>query len=334
MLSPYLKAFLAILALLASSLNAEVLRVGFFPNLTHSPAIAARQLEREGSSWRDPHLDPVNVEWRGFNAGPSAIEALLNGSVDVVYVGASPLLNGYVRTRGKSLRLLAPVATGGNALVARKGLDVSGPGDFRDRRVATPQLGNSQDVSARAWLRSAGLKITLSGGDAQVIPAANPELMMLFARGQVDAAWTVEPWVSRLISDFGGVVVTEDAASVVTVLACSTAALDRRGEDVRAFVRSHFHLRDRLIADSRLHRRLLSAGLAAETRSKPMPDALLDSALRRFRLDGAEPASARLARLEASLGKSMADAVSAGLLRESIPLGPLLEGLQRETLAR
>lgn len=304
--------------------------MGFFPNLTHSPAIAARQLEREGVAWHAARAVPVQVEWRAFNAGPSAVEGLLTGAVHVVYVGASPLINGHVRTRGKSLRLLAPVASGGNALVVRRGLELVNPQDFRGRRLATPQLGNTQDVSARAWLRAGGLKVTLAGGDAQVIPAANPELMMLFSRGQVDAAWTVEPWVSRLTSEFGGVVVAEDTSAVVTVLACSAIALEERGDDIRAFVRSHWELRDRLIADPALHRRLISQGLAAETRSKPLSEALLDVALRRLRLDGHERPAERRARLESSLGKSMEDAVSAGLLRASHPLDSLLGGLQEE----
>ena len=259
---------------------------------------------------------------------------MLTGTVHVVYVGASPLINGHVRTRGKTLRLLAPVASGGNALVVRPGLELRSPQDFRGHRLATPQLGNTQDVSARAWLKSGGLKVTLAGGDAQVIPAANPELMMLFSRGQVDAAWTVEPWVSRLTSEFGGVVVAEDASSVVTVLACSAAALEERGEDVRAFVRSHWELRDRLIADPALHRRLISRGLAAETRSKPLPESLVDVALLRLRLDGHELPAERRARLESSLGKSMEDAVSAGLLRASHPLDSLLGGLQEEAPTR
>lgn len=319
---------------IGTSLRAEALRVGFFPNLTHSPALAARQLEREGAPWHASRSIPVPVEWQAFNAGPSAVEALLTGTVHVVYVGASPLINGHVRTRGKTLRLLAPVASGGNALVVRPGLGLRFPQDFRGRRLATPQLGNTQDVSARAWLKSGGLKVTLAGGDAQVIPAANPELVMLFGRGQVDAAWTVEPWVSRLTSEFGGVVVAEDASAVVTVLACSAAALEDRGDDVRAFVRSHWELRDRLIADPALHRRLISQGLAAETRSKPMAEALLDSALRRLRLDGHEAAADRHARLAASLGKSMDDAVSAGLLREAHPLDSLLSELQEERPTR
>ena len=164
--------FLALLA--ASALVAAeppiVLRVGFFPNLTHAPALAARQLEREGKDFHQANL-PVGVklEWRSFNAGPSAMEALVAGAIDLTYVGASPVINAHVRTKGRSIRVLSPVASGGNALVVRQGSALRAPEDFRGRRVATPQLGNTQDVDARVWLRSGGLNITIAGGDAQVL---------------------------------------------------------------------------------------------------------------------------------------------------------------------
>jgi NitT/TauT family transport system substrate-binding protein len=314
--------------------QAETLRVGFFPNLTHSPAIAARQLEREGVKWHAQGSVVPEIEWRSFNAGPSAVEALLTGSVDIVYVGASPLINGHVRTRGRSLRILAPVASGANALVVRPDLSLGKPDDFRGRRIATPQLGNTQDVSARAWLRQGGLKVTLSGGDAQVIPVANPDMTMLFRRGQIDAAWTVEPWTSRLVSEFGGRIVAEDSEAVVTVLACTDRLIESRREDVRAFLLSHWALRDRLTADAALHRRLVSAGLAAETRSAPLADDLLTQALARLRLDRPEEPAARRLRLEQALGRSMQDAVASGLLRESLPLSSLLSRLQEEPQTR
>ena len=99
-----------------------VLRVGFFPNLTHAPALAARQLEREGKDFHQANLPTgVKLEWRSFNAGPSAMEALVAGAIDITYVGASPVINAHVRTKGRSIRVLAPVASGGNALVVRKG---------------------------------------------------------------------------------------------------------------------------------------------------------------------------------------------------------------------
>ncbi len=322
-----------ILALLAvSSLVAAeqpvVLRVGFFPNLTHAPALAARQLEREGKDFHQANL-PVGVklEWRSFNAGPSAMEALLAGAIDLTYVGASPVINAHVRTKGRSIRVLAPVASGGNALVVHKGSPLRSPADFRGHRIATPQLGNTQDVDARVWLRSGGLNITIAGGDAQVIPAQNSELTLLFKRGVVDAAWTVEPWVTRLVDDFGGEVLVENRDSIITVLASSQKALDAKGEAVQAFVRSHYLLRDRLAADPVLLERLSREALGAESRSAAPQAELIAPALRRIRWDQPEDSALRLRRLTDSFAKAQSESRACGLLAGEAPVAPLLQSL-------
>lgn len=321
--------------LLAAAVGASepvTLRVGFFPNLTHAPAIAARQLEREGQSWYASRLPAgVQIEWRAYNAGPSAVEALFAGSIDATFIGPSPLLTGYVRTRGEGLRLLAPIAQGGNALVIRKGLGLKGPADFRGRRLATPQLGNTQDIDARVWLKSGGLVVkTGPGGDASVLPMANPELVMLFAKGEVDAAWTVEPWVTRLTTEFGGEILVERPNSLVTVFAASSKSLAQssRRDAIIAFTRATLALRDRLVAEPELQLRLVRAGLAAETKSAPSDEALIRSALGRIRLVApAADAAGRRQRLAAALEQSLRDSVDVGILPRTIPVDPLLEDL-------
>ena len=302
--------------------------MGFFPNLTHAPALAARQLEREGKDFHQANL-PVGVklEWRSFNAGPSAMEALLAGAIDLTYVGASPVINAHVRTKGRSIRVLAPVASGGNALVVHKGSPLRSPADFRGHRIATPQLGNTQDVDARVWLRSGGLNITIAGGDAQVIPAQNSELTLLFKRGVVDAAWTVEPWVTRLVDDFGGEVLVENRDSIITVLASSQKALDAKGEAVQAFVRSHYLLRDRLAADPVLLERLSREALGAESRSAAPQAELIAPALRRIRWDQPEDSALRLRRLTDSFAKAQSESRACGLLAGEAPVAPLLQSL-------
>lgn len=323
---------LVLALLLASRLfageGADVLRVGFFPNLTHGPALAARQLEREGQDFHLANL-PIGtkLEWRSFNAGPSAMEALVAGAIDLTYVGSSPVINAHVRTKGRSIRVLAPVAMGGNALVVRPGLDLQTAEDFRGRRIATPQLGNTQDIDARVWLRAAGLKVTLSGGDAHVLPAQNAELMMLFKRGDVDAAWTVEPWVTRLTAEFGGRVIAENKDSIITVLATTQKALDAKGATIRAFVRSHNALRDRLVANPILFERLVREGIGAESRSAaPKPDLILP-AMRRILWPAPEAPVARQSRLFTAFEKALREAREVGLLAGDAPIGPLLESL-------
>ena len=239
---PVLARLLAVLCCgLGAARAAEpaTLRVGFFPNLTHAPALAARQLEREQADWHRSRLPAgTRLEWRAFNAGPSAMEALLAGAVDVTYVGPSPALNAHVRTKGAEIRVLATVARAGNALVVRKGAGLATPADFRGRRLGTPQLGNTQDIDARVWLRSGGLRVHLGGGDAQVVPAQNAELMLLFSRGDIDAAWTVEPWVTRLTEEFGGEILVEKKEAPITLLVTSVSALGRRRAEIEAFVRT------------------------------------------------------------------------------------------------
>ena len=322
-----LSAFLAV-PFLGAVEEPVTVRVGFFPNLTHSPALAARQLERENNDWHLAHLPKGSkVEWRSFNAGPSAIEALLAGAIDLTYIGPSPTINAHVRTKGNEIRVLASVARGGNALVVRKGLGLKTQKDFYGRRLSTPQLGNTQDIDARVWLREGGLKVTVSGGDAQIIPAQNAELVLLFARGDIDAAWTVEPWITRLTNEFGGEVLVEKPESIITVLTSSKTALAKNGKGIEAFVRSHYALRDKLLADEALHIKLVQAGLGSETRSTPPKAELIGPALRRVIFDTREDEAARKARLTASFTQALKDSKDSGLLSGDAPIGPLLESL-------
>jgi len=308
--------------------EAEALRVGFFPNLTHAPALAARQLEREGQDCHQAALPAgVKLEWRSFNAGPSAMEALLAGAIDLAYVGASPALNAHVRTQGEEIRVLAPVAQGGNALVVRAGADLHVPQDFRGRRIGTPQLGNTQDIDTRTWLRQGGLKVHLGGGDAHVVPAQNADLMLLFSRGEVDAVWTVEPWVTRLTTEFGGVVIHENKDALITVLVTSRSALARRRPAIEAFVRSHYALCTRLAADRAWQERLVRLGLGAELRSAPPKPELIGPALGRVVFAAPEDLEARRARLTALFSRALRDAQETKLLKGDAPIGPLLEFL-------
>ncbi len=321
-------ALLFILSLTGQAAEPTVVRVGFFPNLTHAPALVARQLERENAEWYLAHRpEGIKIEWRSFNAGPSAMEALLAGAIDLTYVGPSPVINAHVRTKGQEIRVLAPVARGGNALVVRKGLGYKNPKDFVGHRIATPQLGNTQDIETRVWLKEGGLKISVSGGDAQIIPAQNAELVMLFSRGDVDAAWTVEPWVTRLVSDFGGEVVVENKESIITVLASSRNALAKNGKGIESFMRYHYALRNQLIAQPAWQERLVIAGIGSETRSTPPKAELIGPALRRVTLDAAEPDDVRKARLTASFTKSLKDSQASGLLTGDAPIAPLLDSL-------
>jgi sulfonate transport system substrate-binding protein len=242
-----LRLLLSGLSLLAASCPAwaqgATLRVGHFPNITHAQALVARAFERQGKSWFGERLGPgVKIEWYVYNAGPSAMEAIFAKSLDLTYVGPNPALNAYARSQGEEVRVIAGAVNGGSALVVQPDSGLAKPADFKGKRIATPQFGNTQDVSARAWLVAGGLRITQTGGDAHVVPTANPDQLSLFKNKQLDAVWTVEPWVSRLESEAGGKILVEEKEAITTVLVSSAAFLAGKRDLARRFVEAHREL--------------------------------------------------------------------------------------------
>src|SRR5712664_4287151 len=172
-----------------------VIHVGAFPNITHSQAMVGK-----ASGWFEKRMGPkVTIDWKSFNAGPSAIEALFAGAIDMTYIGPNPAISGYVRSNGEALRIVAGATSGGAALVVRNDSGIQKPEDFHGKKVASPQMGNTQDIALRAWLRAHGLKPRDKGGDVQIIPMANPDQLTLFLKKDLDAAWAPEPWATRLI---------------------------------------------------------------------------------------------------------------------------------------
>jgi len=250
-------ALAAVLA--ATSARAqETLRVGHFPNITHVQALVARQLGRQGKNWFTDRLGPkVKIEWYAYNAGPSAMEAMFANSVDLTYVGPSPALNAHIRSRGEEIRVVAGAVEGGSALLIQPDSGLTQASDFRSKRIGTPQFGNTQDVVARAWLMAGGLRITQTGGDALVLPTANPDQLTLFLRKSLDAVWTVEPWVSRLELEGGGKVLVEEKDAVTTVLVARARFLAERRDLVRRFVAAHRELTELIRRDPEGSQRLL-----------------------------------------------------------------------------
>jgi NitT/TauT family transport system substrate-binding protein len=290
----------------------QVLRVGYFPNVTHAHGVIGSHTTREGRGWFEERLGPgVKVEWFAFNAGPSAMEAIFAGSVDATYVGPNPALNAYIRSNGDEIRILAGAVEGGAALVVQGDGRIAKPADFAGRRIGTPQLGNTQDVAARAWLKKHGFKITQTGGDVLVVPTANPDQLALFQQGKLDAVWTVEPWVSRLVTEAGGKIFIEQEDAITTLLVSSARLLRERPELADKLLAGHSALTDWLNANPTEARELVRAGLTAEAR-REVPAELVAASWSRMRFTNTiEPAA-----LEAFV----ADARSAGFLRNSIPL--------------
>src|SRR6184192_3163157 len=217
-------------AQIVSAQDKVVIRFGHFPNITHAQGVIAHALSRKGKGWFEERLGPnVEIQWFTYNAGPSAMEAMFAGSLDLTYVGQGPALNAHFKSNGEEVRVIAGAANAGAALVVKSDSPIKTAADFRGKKIATPQLGNTQDISCRAWLKAQGFKITQTGGDVMVLPTANPDQLPLFINGGVDAVWTVEPWVTRLERDAKARVFLEDRDTITTWLVSSVKFLrDRR----------------------------------------------------------------------------------------------------------
>src|SRR4026207_1604037 len=194
-----LTSVICLFAQIGMSQDKIVTRVARLPTLTHAQGVIAPALSRQGKGWFEKYLGPnVEIQWFTYNAGPSAMEAIFAGSLDVTYVGPGPALNAYFKSNGEEIRVISGAANGGAALLVKTDSPIKAPADFRGKKIATPQLGNTQDISCRAWLKANGFNVTQTGGDVTVIPTANPDQLGLLQSGGVDAVWTVEPWVTRL----------------------------------------------------------------------------------------------------------------------------------------
>lgn len=259
----------------------ETIRVGFFPNITHAQALVAANMTREGNGWFESRLGrPVKIEWNVFNAGPSAMEAFFTGAIDFSYVGPAPVVNAHARSNGEEVRVISGAMRGGEALVVR-GDEIREPRDFLGKTISTPQLGNTQDVDCRAWLLQNNIKVTLVGGDARVIPTANPDMLQLFRQQKLDAAWTVEPWVSRLLDEAGGKIFHSSPDAVTTVLAARAGFVEMHSELVLSFAAANSDLTDWMLANPDEARRRIRNELSAITR-REIPQQLVDQAWTRL----------------------------------------------------
>ncbi len=293
------------------------LRVGHFPNITHVQALVAHGLTRAGKGWFEERLGPeIKLEWYVYNAGPSTMEAIFAGSVDLTYVGPSPAINAYAKARGEDIRIIAGAVEGGAALVVPAASTLRQPADFRGLKIATPQLGNTQDVSARAWLADGGLRVTLTGGDVQVVPTSNPDQLSLFKTGQIDAVWTVEPWVSRLEREANGKVLVEEKDSITTVLVSARKLLDQQRDLVRRFAAAHAALTDWIRDHPGEARTMVRDELEAETHT-PVGADLIAHAWNRIILTN----QVNRADLDRFVGKAQ----QAGFLRAAPDLSRLVE---------
>jgi NitT/TauT family transport system substrate-binding protein len=212
------------------------LRLGYFPNFTHAPALVGVE-----QGLFEEHLGDVELSTHTFNAGPDVIQALFAGELDMSFIGPNPAINGYAQSDGEALRIVSGAASAGAALVVREGIET--PQDLAGRKIATPQLGNTQDVALRYWLDELGFATTLEGGgDVSIVPTGNGETLTAFGSGAIDGGWLPEPWATRLVLEGGAHVLLDEAELwpdgrfVTTHLIVRTEFLEEHPDLVRAVI--------------------------------------------------------------------------------------------------
>ncbi|HWE27840.1 MAG TPA: ABC transporter substrate-binding protein [Polyangia bacterium] len=254
------------------------LRLGFFANLTHAPALVGLL---RGDFARA--LAPLTVDAKPFNAGPQAMEALFAGALDACYVGPAPALNGYLRSHGEALVVVAGAALDGAGLVVRTDAGIRGPADLHGKKLASPQLGNTQDVALRMYLKDNGLASKDRGGDVQVMPLANADILALMKQKQLDGAWVPEPWTTRLVDEAGGTLLVDerdrwpDKKFPTTVLVVTKKLASEHPEIVQKLVDANVATIAWMKAHPDEARKLVDTGLQKWAK-KALPEELLKKA--------------------------------------------------------
>ena len=253
------------------------LRLGYFPNVTHATAIVGV----EEGYFADALGDDVTLTTATFNAGPAAIEALFSDAIDATYIGPSPTVNGFVQSDGEAVRVIAGAASGGAFLMVREGIE--SPEDLVGTTIATPQLGNTQDVALRYWLTEQGLTSDLAGGgDVAIAPQENSQILDAFASGAIDGAWVPEPNATRLIEAGATVLVDErdlwpDGRFVTTNLIINPAFLEEHPDVVRRLLEGQVEATEWLNVNPEDAQTVVGDAIA-ELSGKPLPEGVIAKA--------------------------------------------------------
>ena len=287
--------------------RAEELRLGFFANVTHATALAGVSQNHFTEA-----LGDTTLSTQVFNAGPSAVEALFAGSLDATYIGPNPAINAFAKSEGEAIRIIAGATSGGASLVVQP--EIASPADLRGKTLATPQLGNTQDVALRAWLAEQGYQVDPSGaGDVTVTPTENATTLQLFQDGAIQGAWLPEPWASRLVVEAGAKVLVDekelwpDGQFVTTHLVVRTEFLEQYPGTVADLLRGHVTSTAWVQGQPAEAKAAVNEQIGALS-GKPLPQPVIDRAWENLTITEDPVAT--------SLKKSADDAVAAGLTEQ------------------
>jgi NitT/TauT family transport system substrate-binding protein len=288
--------------------ESDRLRLGYFANVTHAPALIG---EADGT-FAAALGDDVEISYVYFNSGTEAIEALFNGGIDASFIGPNPAINGFAQSDGEALRIVAGTTSGGASLVVRP--DIASAADLEGTTLATPSLGNTQDVALRAWLAEQGYETdTTGGGDVSIRPQENADTLTTFQDGTIDGAWVPEPWATRLVLEGGGKVLVDerdiwpDGRFVTTHLVVAADYLQDNPQNVRHLVEGLLDAIEVANGDAASAQAITNEGIERIT-TKPLGAETIAGAWETLTFTP-DPVAA-------SLAKSKDDAVAAGLLEE------------------
>jgi NitT/TauT family transport system substrate-binding protein len=253
-------------------------RLGYFPNITHAPALIG-----VGGGYFERALPKGDtLRTTTFNAGPEAVQALLTGALDLSFIGPNPAINAFAQSNGEAIRIVAGTTSGGASLVVKEGID--SPADLQGATLATPQLGNTQDVALRAWLKDQDLSADDSGGgDVSIKPQANGDALAAFVAGAIDGAWVPEPFASRFVQEGKGHVLVDegdlwpDGRYVTTHLIVRTAFLEEHPDAVQAVIEGLAAAMDLTASDPAEAKQLANRGIEQVT-GKALSPAVIDAA--------------------------------------------------------
>ena len=284
----------------------DSVRIGYFGNLTHATALVGRE-----KGFFQKELGGTKATYATFNAGPSEIEALNSGSIDIGWIGPSPAINGYVKSNGENLRIIGGSASGGVKLVVNPE-KIKSLKDVKGKKIATPQLGNTQDVAFLNWISEQGWKVDAQSGkgDVSVVRTENKVTPDAYKSGSIDGAWVPEPTASKLVAEGAKVLLDEsdlwpDMKFVITNIIVSQEFLEKHPKAVEAVLRASVETNAWINAHPDEAKAAANERLAADT-GKPLPAEVIDPAWKSITfLD--DP-------LAATLDAQAGHAVRAGLL--------------------
>ncbi|MEV6168817.1 aliphatic sulfonate ABC transporter substrate-binding protein [Streptomyces sp. NPDC051954] len=292
----------------------DSVRIGYFGNLTHATALVGNQ-----KGFFQKELGATEAKYQIFNAGPSEIEALNSDSIDIGWIGPSPAINGYTASKGSNLRIIGGSASGGVKLVVNPD-KIKSLKDVKGKKIATPQLGNTQDVAFLNWIAEQGWKVDAESGkgDVSVVRTDNKVTPDAYKAGSIDGAWVPEPTASKLVAEGAKVLLDEadlwpDKKFVITNIIVSQKFLKAHPKAVEAVLKASVETNKWINANPDEAKAAANKQLESDS-GKPLPADVLDPAWKSIQITD-DP-------LASTLNTEAEHAVKAGLLKD-----PLLDGI-------